>query len=711
MNKQEWIVGFDLCADYCQFSYFDTEKNEPESVGDDHKVRIPTALTRLYASDAYLAGQEALDAAEEGRGTLITGFAENLAGEPLCEVDGAPVAKSELIYQFVLKSLGRLTRLNPQARIAYLTITAPAMDLAMADAVDQIAARMDIPKGHAAALSHMLSYEYYALSQKRELWTHDVGLFEFTKESLKYHHLGISWKHHPATVVSETTDLTDFMAPEDLAQPGLETDQRFMRAITEVSARRTISTFYLVGEGFEDAGSGTSWMKSSLHQLCSLRRHVFVGQNLYARGACYHSFYLAAPDMQPGFQAVNSDLLTKEIYLKTTHRKAPQKMLLVSAGKAWYNAAGSNTVIVDGCNELIIRVHDVLSNIEQKTVLHLEDLPARPSKTICLKLETVFESESICHITATDMGFGEFFKSSGKVWETRFDLNGIPDMPVPPEEGVVIETFKPVVRMGHVIRMSGSRVYTLEELCWYIYQNVYTLSMDLFDEGMLAWMDHITGSHQLSLAIRNYKEGGRTLKEIVRLFLSSVDYLNNSEITTVFNRLAILEKQNPVEHAKIAADNYCKYGHYMAALSMYHHVAYQMNHDYEKEATRQFKAAVYHNMGVTYLKLHNMTSAIQCLKEACSLEKSESYLIHYLTALQLSGDKELLMEGAEACGATMSQLSAVRKAVAEAEEAYPQSEQGLALKEGLDLKQVSMSKYNAFASEYLERQKKRYDVN
>ena len=41
--------------------------------------------------------------------------------------------------------------------------------------------------------SHRLSYEYYALSQRRELWTHDVGLFEYDRHGLRYHHLSVSW--------------------------------------------------------------------------------------------------------------------------------------------------------------------------------------------------------------------------------------------------------------------------------------------------------------------------------------------------------------------------------------------------------------------------------------------------------------------------------------------------------------------------------------
>ena len=64
------------------------------------------------------------------------------------------------------------------------------------------------------------------------------------------------------------------------------------------------------------------------------------------------------------------------------------------------------------------------------------------------------------------------------------------------------------------------------------------------------------------------------------------DYLDNGEIARIYNKLTEMENQNPLEQMRLAADNYNRYGHYMAALKNYHHVVYQMSHDYEEEMTR-----------------------------------------------------------------------------------------------------------------------------
>lgn len=56
------------------------------------------------------------------------------------------------------------------------------------------------------------------------------------------------------------------------------------------------------------------------------------------------------------------------------------------------------------------------------------------------------------------------------------------------------------------------------------------------------------------LALFNYKSAGKPLKEIVRLLLNAVDYLDNGEIARIYNKLTEMEHQNPLEQMRLAAD-------------------------------------------------------------------------------------------------------------------------------------------------------------
>ncbi len=710
MEKQELIVGYDLCADYSQISYFDMEKMEPDSAAVNQQMQIPTALCKVFAGGRWLSGKEALDAAGAGQGVLVRGFTENIGNDPMVDVAGERMEKSELIYLFVADTLRALKDLIPGASVGFLTLTAVKMDLAMADALRQAGRRLGLPAGRLSMQSHRLSYEYYALCQRRELWTHDVGLFEYDRRGLRYHHLSVSWKHHPPAVTCETADLTGYLDGRELDNPvGPEMDRKFLEAIREVSARRTISTYYLVGEGFEDAGAGSGWMNVSLQQLCAMRRHVFVGQNLYARGACYHSYYMSVPGKTPGFLAVNADLLVKEVYIRSIHRNAPHKVMLVPAGTPWYSAAGENYLLVDGCEQLILHVRDTMTNLEHTVVFPVVGLPERPAKTTRLLIRTVFDTEAICHMTVKDVGFGEIFAGTGKVWEMAFDVNEAPETPAVSERGTVIEATAPAEVTPLDMKMSGVRIYSLEELCWYMAENVYAITMELFDETMFYWMDKVTGNHSLALALNNYKEAGKPLKEIVRLLLNSVDYLSNAEIARVYNKLSEIERQNPAEHARMAADNYCRFGRYMAALKTYHHVIYQMEHVYSNDVTRQFRAETWHNMGVAFLKLHHVRSAASCMQKAFELQKEQSYLEAYIYTLQLLGAQDRILEAARQESIPSAMIDEILAKYQKAEAAYETSARGEKMKAGLALKKEQrLEDYSRYVEEYLKNEKKKY---
>lgn len=711
MSKQELIVGYDLCADYSQVSYYNQEKSEPDSVSLDGRMQIPTVLCRLFADGSWLAGYKAEEAAGEGRGALIRGFTENIGNDPLVDVAGERMEKSELIYLFVSKCLDALENIVPGAAIGFLTLTMETINMASADALKSVGRRLGLSAERFAIQSHLLSYAYYALSQRRDLWTHDVGLFEYDRRGLRYHHLSVSWKHHPASVTSESTDLTGYLDGTELEQPvGPELDRRFVEAIKEVSARRTISTYYLVGAGFEDVNEGSGWMNVSLQQLCAMRRHVFVGQNLYARGACYSSFYRAA-GRRPDFVAVNGELLTKEVYIRSIHRNTPRRVVLAAAGTPWYGADKESYVIINACEQLVLHVRDTVGNLEHTVALPLPDLPTRPPKTTKLKIQTTFESARICHVRVTDMGFGELFAATGKIWEMAFDIDEISDVPGADESGAVIEATVPAEAVPLDMRMSGVRIFTLEELCWYLSENIYVITMDLFDDNLFYWMDKVTGSHTFALAFINFRESGKSLKEMVRFLMNSVDYLNNAEIAAVYNNLTMMEKQNPVEQARMAADNYYRFGHYMAALKIYHHVTYQMNHDFAGEVTRQFKAASWHNMGMTFLKLHNVRSAADCMQKAFETQREQSYLEAYICTLLLLGAQEKILEVTRRENVSQSLIDDLSARCQKAEAEWENSERGRQMQAGLELKRKQcFEEYSRYVADYLDKQKKRYEL-
>lgn len=122
------------------------------------------------------------------------------------------------------------------------------VDLATADALKRAAASMGIGAQLLALESHRLSYEYYALSQRRELWTHDVGLFEYDRRGAAVSSSVCILEASSAGGKAETTVLNQYLDGHELADPvPPEMDRQFLEAIKEVSARK--NDFNLLSDG------------------------------------------------------------------------------------------------------------------------------------------------------------------------------------------------------------------------------------------------------------------------------------------------------------------------------------------------------------------------------------------------------------------------------------------------------------------------------
>ena len=77
MNKDRYVIGYDLSKEYVQMSFCRIDGNNPETFSTDEsqeQYNIPMALCRNRETGQWVIGEEAICCADEGNGQLITGF-------------------------------------------------------------------------------------------------------------------------------------------------------------------------------------------------------------------------------------------------------------------------------------------------------------------------------------------------------------------------------------------------------------------------------------------------------------------------------------------------------------------------------------------------------------------------------------------------------------------------------------------------------------
>ena len=136
--------------------------------------------------------------------------------------------------------------------------------------------------------------------------------------------------------------------------------------------------------------------------------------------------------------------------------------------------------------------------------------------------------------------------------------------------------------MDHVILCNGKyavepyfleednlHIYSVEELCYYLYKNAFLLREDFFSEELLSWMDK-------ELELTEWVKQLKLLKGKEEEFLSCMEYLflktGYYDEADVKHVRAVLKDSNHLsvaERKKIRADMYCKKQKYAKAVAEY----------------------------------------------------------------------------------------------------------------------------------------------
>ena len=95
---------------------------------------------------------------------------------------------------------------------------------------------------------------------------------------------------------------------------------------------------------------------------------------------------------------------------------------LVNAGINWYMARHTCEFLLGDEKEVVIYSRTVRGE-EMEHTLALVQLPDRPRRATRLRLDISFTAPDRCRVRAEDLGLGELYPSSGKIWEANISLS------------------------------------------------------------------------------------------------------------------------------------------------------------------------------------------------------------------------------------------------------------------------------------------------
>ncbi len=399
MEQRKLYVGLDIQNDMTQISVLGPGLTEPELLCMEDETKFSTAVSI------------------PGTKNQIRDFYDKIYRQEPIVVEGKECDPVNVLAAFFRKMLSLTKKRFPGESIRHLVVTTEYRDFRLITTIYRALEKLGIEKDRAMVIDRRQSYIYYVLSQRKELWVNQVGLFDYGKNKITYYQMHTDRFKRPmlATVVEKEYDdyLEMFQAKEHTPE---EKAAIFEGMVQGAIHGQIITSLFMTGEGFSD-GFADEVMK----KLC-VGRHLFQGDNLYVNGACYCAREMGGGRKMDEFIYLDEDTVSSHVIMQVYTDAKVQEVALVKAGTPWYQIDYEVDLIPDGDEELELQVKNVISKETMTHLIPMEGIKGRTDRRARISIQVRFAGPDKCIITLRDKGFGEFFPSSYRIWEETITL-------------------------------------------------------------------------------------------------------------------------------------------------------------------------------------------------------------------------------------------------------------------------------------------------
>ncbi len=400
-------LGIDIDAQYTMLSFYQQNMTEPQTISTvmgSESYQIPTILAKKRGIGQWYFGREATLRIKSGEALCVEKLFESAYKNEEVFVEHEKYFARDLLAIFIKRIFSMAGSIHASLPLAKVVVCVDGISTDYIELFGDIFQKIGIEKEKILLIDRKESFYYYALSQSQETFLHDVVMFDYTKKNLQGFRLHRNLQSTPQVITIEESDLLELKDNKD---------EEFLEKAKTFFAGRVVSAVYLIGDGFDG-----DWMKTSLQFLCHTRK-VFLGKNLYSKGACYAGFCKDNKDKWP-FVYMGDNELKVNLYLKVLIRNEMQFFTLLNAGESWFEQTGECEVILDGSPEIEVWIQEPDSreaHVQLLEMTDMTDLANRPPRTTRLRISAHPLSDKSIQIQIRDLGFGEIVPPSNKVWE------------------------------------------------------------------------------------------------------------------------------------------------------------------------------------------------------------------------------------------------------------------------------------------------------
>lgn len=199
--------------------------------------------------------------------------------------------------------------------------------------------------------------------------------------------------------------------------------------------------------------------------------------------------------------------------------------------------------------------------------------------------------------------------------------------------GELILCSQPLAAVPYYLEEASVNIYSLEELCYYIENNLYLLDSKFPNEELCGWVEKELGLTDTAEKMRCICKDGGSVFEFVLCILSESGYCTRQTIQQIAKTLQEMEHKSEYECRKIRADRFLENKKYVSSICEYRSLL-QL-----EEKNPVLTGNVWHNLGCAYARLFFFRDAADCFRRAYELNENPESLREYLYTYRCRKDK------------------------------------------------------------------------
>ena len=214
------------------------------------------------------------------------------------------------------------------------------------------------------------------------------------------------------------------------------------------------------------------------------------------------------------------------------------------------------------------------------------------------------------------------------------------------------------------IKDSGINLYSMEELCYYIYNNIYIIEPEFFSKELIEFLEKELELEKTAKKLKDQIFRNESYINMIRTILEGGFYYSDEEMGQIEEVLADLGKKSQGDRMKFKADMLAEQGKYEKALNAYRSL---LEAKYNAEQTKLL-GDIWNNMGVIYARMFLFEAALCCFQKAYNMEGEQEYRDNIICSLIFMENKEKFCELMETYNISEETADRYRRAVMMAEE-------------------------------------------